>query len=561
MRVKRLSNFCFILSWWAFRLFCPVCIMLLMILDGSVVSGQTATPQPFITLTPAATGTPGGAGLNDVVHFGFKGGQGTFAVTLGSWASGIGFQSASGILTVFGGYQLDEITKVTLHYSSTTAGDMDFGIQSGSPPPDYEASGGFSVCATECTIFFSLSPAVSGDLFLLAVDVGAGDFVLTAMDVEFEGESEAYDVDDEGCPILDAGQLSSIDPLYYSQCAHCFVTPTPVRDSLIPTVALPAPTLDLTVSSTFEIPVIVSGTPQTRTPAPAGGGLFTATPTSTVTVTPGGATATPHFEQVIFDFTDGGQHTWIPMNYPATWGDQVVTFSVGGIQSVFTASPSAREYIQIDRLAAAGSITGVTAIGFQYTTLGDNGGGIIWEVYDTNGASLTSLIAGSTVGGTGTSLNQTYILGSPVTLSGWGVNAYTGVLGGTNHWYLEKILLTTTNVVTATPALTSTPNPTGAPWIVTPVTEDVDCSVAVFGDFEPVAQFEDTLRIVSVECYTIIPEVHIDIPGNDPLDIDGVQWCITWYEFPIISVLGITVTLDWLLVVVVAWMIRALLSF
>lgn len=543
--------------------------ILLLLLTVSSVSAQTSTPTGgFSTAVPGSTPTPGGGNPLSQVTFNFLDGRAGFQSLFGEWVVFLGWHSENEIMDLRGGYSMQDVSQLVLHYSS----DADFEAELqlctldclGDDTIEYFLLGiELEACPTGCEYVYSPGSVDIGKIKMGFQSMTLGEpydgvFTVTAIDVVFAAAVGEYDLNGD-CPVLSELAVSLLEPAYFASCRRCFLEATPVRDSVIPIAQIPTATLNGTLQSTFEIPIMISGTPVTRTPAAPGGGLFTATPTVTLTNTPGGATATPHFEQVIFDFTDGGQHSWIPMNYPATWGDQIVTFQAGGIQSVFTASPSAREYIQIDRLAASGSITGVTAIGFQYSTLGDNGGGIIWEVYDTNGASLTSLIAGSTVGGTGTSLNQTYILGSPVTLSGWGVNAYTGVLGGTNHWYLEKILLTTTNVVTATPALTSTPNPTGAPWVVTPVMEENDCSVAVFRDATPIAEFPTYFTVVDYGCYTIVPEVEITFSQPDVI-VDGLSVCVTWFQMPLISMFGVVATLDWLLLLLAAYMVKLITS-
>lgn len=525
-----------------------------MSVDAVNAQTSTPTPVPFSTVAPGATPPASGGAVNEVVRFSFLGGQGTFAVTIGTWQGGLGFKNTPSVgLSVLGGYFLEDISRVTLFYRSTVAFTTDFAICEGSCPPyEFEGSGGGSSCATECSINFA--PAgVSGDTFLVVVDAGAGDFYLRAMEVEFAGESESYDVGEDGCPILSPEQLAALDPLYFAQCSECFVTPTPVRDMPIASVALASPTLNLTVSSTFQIPIIVSGTAVTATPATPGlpgGGLFTSTPSPYPTSTPGGDGCIAYEGGTLqsgwsavpfgFGFTEVGSWNgtaWDSAYAPGADGDLL------RIHRSWDGSLITQISITIDGNCTTDTSTFHTTAGYIFSgdTIVDSVGSSSCPYNITNETAVFDL-------------NQTGVTSIDLVSSVFTEN-------DTGWARIKRVEICGDVSTTSTPAPTASPAGTLAPWMNTPVFEDVDCSVAVFGEFEPVADFDPEFGIVAYNCYTIVPEIDIDIPNNDGLHVDGVQWCITWFEFPVITLLGIAVSLDWLLVVVVAFLVRLLMAF
>lgn len=530
------------------------------------INGYAQTNTPGVsTIPPGDTPSPGvPPGVNRVT-WSFLRAQGTFAATVGSWVLDQGFNSTSGDLTLIGGYFLEDIVQVEISYSSDDSGSLDFGLQMGSDPPVFESGALFSACSGICVATFSPA-ALDADIFLLDVEADDDTFTVMSITVEFAGDSEAYDVGVDGCPILDNEQINKLDPLYYSQCSACFTEPTPVRENSIPTVTIGS------TASPYGIPVIVSGTPVTATPGLSGlpiGSMptWTLTPVNTATVTDTPvATATPILQVVVFDFTDGGQHGWIPMNVPLTWGDQVNSFTLSGVQSIFD-SGVGREYIQIDYPASNPSMV-ATALSIFYTVPPSPYASIHFDIFNTNGATIQNTITQSTELSVGGSFVKTYNLSS-VTLSGWGLNAFSNLLGGNQaDWYITRIEVQTTNVVTATPIASATvtstaaPTSTGAPWVGMPTVDPVSCSVAVFRDDNPVAAFDTEFEIVDYQCYTIVPEIEIDLPGTDnDVDIDGTQYCVTWFEMPVIELLGIQLSLDWLLVIVVAFLLSLVLKF
>lgn len=142
-------------------------------------------------------------------------------------------------------------------------------------------------------------------------------------------------------------------------------------------------------------------------------------------------------------------------------------------------------------------------------------------------------------------------------------------------------------VLTATPPPTWTPypspTPTGEPsatptprtggfvgggFLVTPPS----CYVPRYADQSPMATMPLTLTYTARECYQIVPYIHHDFGEIGGIDlpvvhVDDVELCVSWFEFPAISLLGgnanggIDFRLDWLLLMPLVWLVTRLLQF
>lgn len=79
---------------------------------------------------------------------------------------------------------------------------------------------------------------------------------------------------------------------------------------------------------------------------------------------------------------------------------------------------------------------------------------------------------------------------------------------------------------------------------------------------DPVVEFDPSLTIARTECYTIIPPLPQAV--MDLIGLTGTtetHLCITFYELPHISVLGIVIGSDLLMIIPLAWLMRRLLTF
>lgn len=518
----------------------------------SSVLAQTSTPTGGVSTgaPPIVTpGIPGGVGTT--VSFSFLQAQAGFAPTIGIWTAGVGFENVSGDLTVIGGYFMQGITRVTLRYNAAVGGELEFGLPDGVGGYNFLSGAGYSDCVTVCSIIFS-PPAVDSDLLVVAMVSQPDGFELRGIEVVFGGTNESYSVNDAGCPVLSPEQLAKLDPSFFAACSRCFTTPTPARSNQLSTVVLPFPTEDATLAQTFVIPVIVSGTAVTRTPGfPPCTFCATASPTVAPSPTPGG-------NQYNFDFTQNtGGWTVSAVGFNATVGHYT---SVGW---------------QSDYVVSTGEGNGFQAIGIHLHLPTP---ATVYGIY----AEYT-WVAGTTdrpddhpnivfVAGANILLNEVPPGASPAawvgTQTGISDILVQGASGFTNaganpggSFLITRVILTLDTAVlpTATPSSTAAATVTGAPWLTLPPTEEVECSVAVFRDDTPVASFPDVLTTVDYQCYTLVPEVHLSIPDH-PLDVDGVQVCVTWFEMPIITILGIQFTMDIVLLAVAAFLFRLLLK-
>lgn len=123
---------------------------------------------------------------------------------------------------------------------------------------------------------------------------------------------------------------------------------------------------------------------------------------------------------------------------------------------------------------------------------------------------------------------------------------------------------------TGEPTLTPTPRTGGfvGGFLVTPPS----CYVPRYADQSPMATMPLTLTYTARECYQIVPYIHHDFGEIGGIDlpvvhVDDVELCVSWFEFPAISLLGgnanggIDFRLDWLLLMPLLWLVTRLLQF
>lgn len=134
---------------------------------------------------------------------------------------------------------------------------------------------------------------------------------------------------------------------------------------------------------------------------------------------------------------------------------------------------------------------------------------------------------------------------------------------------------------TPNPTATYTPDPLDPTQQPTPTNTPnfFDCSAPVYVEYNPViSPIPDVLEPIGTQCFTLIPsldfstvDVEFDVPVIGLVDIEfetgidvqfqGFQLCFEWYEMPGIRIFDIYITLDWLLVLPMMWLVNRLLSF
>lgn len=158
------------------------------------------------------------------------------------------------------------------------------------------------------------------------------------------------------------------------------------------------------------------------------------------------------------------------------------------------------------------------------------------------------------------------------------------------HWTYEIVEVNGVNAgPTPTPAPTSTrtPTPTGTvsptatqtpDWTATPGTPAPDAGRCLAWDWKP--SYPPAVDIGDVggddflepgECYEVIPGMNIQIPDlgavGDLVGWEGaeVSWdafgyCVTWVNLPALSIVGLSISMDWFLLPVVAWLLAKILE-
>lgn len=535
---------------------------MLLGVPSNVTAQDTPTPSPtgfVITATPGVgTATPRGDGTT--IIWNFRQSANFWTVDTGEWVAGQGIQDELGAFSAHGnGNEYAPVDRIVITYTSATTQTLDFNVS-------YDAAliVGGSIPLVNCYECSNIIIPMNGEAFDdIALDIDfPGAFWLHAITIILTvnyGDDPDYEIDDNGCPILSPVSINKLDPVYYSQCSRCFTTPTPQRGQQLPTSGALLPTMDVTVSP-FQIPVIVSGTPQTPTPFGVGGG---ATSTPAPTNTPGG--------------------TWVhEFNFLVSDGDWYPVTSAG---VTFGAWVSGSGWVYEDKTNV---LTGITTAHRQVAIQGDFPSPIdlrsVTLTYDWQGgtydnASLTAY--GFTIGGgTVASNSRTGIGNGPVTAATvtWTGTAddastigfmlrssrdITSPYSYSGNAVLRKVRIEAVgfnpyDLPTSTPA----PTATNLPWFEEYEVEVADCSVPSFRNDTPAVVIPDTVTYIAYECYVIVPELAVSIPGqSDPFGIEGMQVCVNWFTFPHIEILGIVVPIDALVFIVVMAVVLWLLRF
>lgn len=572
MRLLRGRNLCSSRSSSWFTLL-SVSYILLLLLTVSGVEAQTNTPG-VSTGVPGATATLPPGLTEQLIRLDFRQSDQGFTEALGSWSLGNGWlPNGSDVLTISGNGNEYVVSRVTVGYTSTAVGDFNltgyYGATTPFPTEQIELPACPAGCVSQSFDFggsvidifdITIGSFVDGELWFLDIYAWTG------------GANPDYELDGD-CPILTAEEIELLDPLYYAQCARCFITPTPVRDSAIATdVPLTVqPTLDGTLEGTFVIPIILpDGTQQTPTPR------LTALPTDGPTLTPS-ATATPITTGIKVTF---GSDTWpytfqVPVGLQPLIPAASVDASTGSV-----AAPSGKgvQYLYF----SSGSGCQASGVAFRIRIEFPQGtvSAIRWRqknsfypntlisttLFNAAGTQVHSaaIAVASTQGAWSGTLTRSV---SPVAAVALELQASQALCGQT----LRTLHLDDIEVVFNTPPATYTPVPTnppgstaappdvGQPWINTPAPFGGTCETAVWRDNDPVVDFDPEFNVVDYGCYTIVPEISITIVEPDAT-IDGLSLCVTWFQLPIISAFGIVATLDWVLLGVGAWFLMLIMK-
>lgn len=533
-------------GWWCLLSFLLIGMLLVPL---SEVSAQTDTPTPpFVTgVPPTATPPQGGNGQMSEIGFNFQQGEAGFNSLFGAWQPGIGIVTELGGLHIFGGFGMTEVGEVELYYTSDDSGDMRLRLcpsaDTACPSPVYDQTAPIPACPDGCSYTF-LPPSPDIVLIIVSFETDSepdGFLALRGMIVRFFGQAEEFPVTD-GCPLMDPTEMALLDPSYRASCSRCFSTVVPPFAQNVSTAApmTARPSLNPTVQGTYSIPIVVTagGTASFITATSWANPTITRTPSPTPTsMFP--PTWTPNPSQSQQTFYVCAPSTCLPdaalnpFDDQGQYDSQTRRIGPGGVRINLTSwrwvySVTVRyKYVNpswISMRVEAQSQVGVTA---NINTNNPN------QLRDT-GAGFTAPVFSN------------YVDLMPVNDNG----------GNT----IRTQLIIVNYAAASTPLPVASPTPTLAPsveWVQEPTFEPVDCEVPRFRNATPVAEFPESFAIVSYECYTIIPEINI---SAFDFVMDGLNFCITWFEMPVIELLGITVSLDWLLVVVIAYLVDMILK-
>lgn len=370
-----------------------------------------------------------------------------------------------------------------------------------------------------------------------------------------------------GCPDLSGIEVSELDPMFAQVCMRCYATATPARFFVIPTVEqcvanwqtwTPTPT-DFVSPTPGGTPFVTSTMPdrclKTQTPTPTP----TATPTGSPTPTPTATPAPVYYLEVV--------HSWIGLSF--TTRNAALTHLSDYIVNPNNPDP-VRGFIFATNRTGGGS----GSFTFNMKRGAESGGGVGVVMNNTAGQYRCARNIALTAS-TCTTTNW-----SPWGLTATIVDAGTGpifpqagqrgfvdysVTGlSESHPSHTFTLIYAAFVRFGNPSNLPTPTPTPTlDWgINTPAPNPLaDCSQVRFRDDRPLFNVPDLVAPVGYNCYRIVPELVLEIPGRGQVGLDGVELCVTWVAFPSIVVFGITLSLDLLLVAVAAWFIRRLLGF
>lgn len=554
MRFKISTNLHWFRSFSWYRLLLVSLGLLPLLLVSVPAAVATSTPV-IITPSPGATATPFSLYETNIV-LDFKDDRQFFIESVGDWIGGEGFVTVSQELLFEGnGNEYGPITQVSLNYSVISAGGAAFVTLAAqyNGLTIHSAGATLNQC-TACGNFVVPLDGATIDNFVIHVEAGSGVFVqIHSMTIRTGTGSlptPTYATVD-GCPVLSSYEVSLLDPRYVASCSRCFAQPTR-RVAPIPTGVMSTPSSG---TSEFTIPVMVSGTPMTKTPYGIPLPAATLAP-GTPSATPS-ATATPDNEVVVYNFLGSNTNSFVP-SYDG--GDFYGEITGSGWKSVHIdvnsgGSTINREYIQI---ALSGvNVTNITALSFHIakdyeTTIGFN-------IYLNHGGGLVRYLGRTYLGGSVT-LDDLFLISPSAYYDQLFIDVYSGV-GDTNPFYLQQISVETSNP--APPTSTPTITPTYESYFEgykTP-TEAV-CGAPVWRDNDPIAQFPIGIDIQGYDCYSIIPEMYFNIPGQDEdFNLVGLDLCVTWFTWPTIGALGFNIGIDWILVMFLGFLLVRLYQF
>lgn len=132
--------------------------------------------------------------------------------------------------------------------------------------------------------------------------------------------------------------------------------------------------------------------------------------------------------------------------------------------------------------------------------------------------------------------------------------------------------VTPTPTVTVTPTATRTVTPAPTSAAVVPTPDPERCRVYDWKDaYEPAVDVAGDWEglIEPGDCYEVIPGLSITTPDlgaiGDLLGLDsytltweGFRYCIMWVNFPSVSILGLSLSLEWFLLPAAAWLLNKL---
>lgn len=544
------------------HLFWLLILCTLLCINPLQSKAQTNTPTN-VPFGGGSTATPPGWHPEDIV-LDFSSSDNFYTITTGSQINGQGVVASGGVIAMHGnGNEYAPVMQVRIRYSANSSGTLGIEVRYGATIL-YTASGAYAACVQCDNAVFNLENVTLDDI---AVDViGGGSFTLHEIVIRaYVGEPTStpeYDLVGD-CPVLSSEEIAVLDPEYMQTCARCFRTPTPQSQLAIPTRVIP------TVQGICEINL----TPPTVTPTYSGTGTphatlapvacpalpvgtLTATPLPTSTPLPPTATwvSTPGYTVVMhdFDFRASSHGFTVPAGYWGTWvsGQGWTPGNCGG---------NCRSFV-IERY-------------FGWTI-----DYIEWTVKPGAQNLVSHNYAASSFGGAVVDLD----LGATQNNALYEANTYYRNIGGTlNYWLINPsasngnnaFYLVHARIRQLIPYSTPTPHPTNTPIVTnTPYfgvntpegSGSYNCSAPVFRDNTPIASFPDTLlQDVGYNCYRIIPAIPPGLITNSGSDatFDGVDLCVQWFEFPYIAFFDIQISLDWLLIPVLGWLLRRLLQF
>jgi len=328
------------------------------------------------------------------------------------------------------------------------------------------------------------------------------------------------------CP-TDAGSINpnDLDPMYALQCRRCFVATAVPGLPIFPTSDVPSVTLDfsgLTVTPEGATPTDVIGA--TSTAAPTDVPTLTSTPTIMPTIEP---TCEPDLSVAAdWHLYDGSHGTILgafqyyiqaQSSYPGSGAYEYIILTTG--ETDVCASPSV-EYV-----------SGGVPQGFAVNPCGT----------EINPFSLNTVL---TPNGAEAPINFLEIQ----------------VTGGTGIYNIGFPICGESE-----PTSTLAPTPTET---LAPFAEQNDCTVPVYRIETPVAAIDPVVTEVGQNCYTIIPQMNIGLPDVtilgvtlQDINVDETDLCVHWMDYPDPSILGITISFGWIILIPLAWFVRRLLSF